>query len=96
MIRRAVATPEQVFDERVCGRKVIYLDTNAWSDLAEAKTDDARFARALALKAVEARLAIFPVAFSTITELLRRDVNPDSIAASRTDGHAERRRGLSR
>lgn len=80
VIRRAVATPEQVFGKRVCGRKVIYLDTNAWSDLAEVKTDDARFARDLALKAVEARLAIFPVSFSTITELLRRDVNPDSIA----------------
>jgi hypothetical protein len=80
VFRRSVASPERIFAERVAGKTVIYLDTNAWSDLSEAKTRDAGIARDLALQACSAGVAIFPLSTATITELLRRDINADSMA----------------
>lgn len=75
-----MTTPQEVYASRVEGRKVVYLDTNAWSDITEGQTDDARAARELAVDARSRDLAIFPLAFPTINELLNREINSDSVA----------------
>lgn len=59
-------------------RAIIYLDTNAWSDLSERKTAKAEEANARALDAHAKGRAIFPLSHSTIAEFLKRDVNDDS------------------
>jgi hypothetical protein len=74
-MERLAATPRKVFSERVGERVTIYLDTNAWSDLSEGRTDDAREALKLALRAHSRGLAIFPLACATVTEVLKREVN---------------------
>lgn len=79
-MRRSLAEPRKIYEERVRGRAVLYLDTNAWSDLSEAKTTDAEVARDLIKTAHAGARIVCPVSFSTITELLKRDVNPDSLA----------------
>jgi hypothetical protein len=76
---RAVADPAQVYRERVQGNVAIYLDTNAWSDLTEGTTSDAQNALSLARAARSRAIAIFPLGFATITELLKREINADSI-----------------
>jgi hypothetical protein len=57
---------------------VIYLDTNAWSDLTERATDAARRAYDAAGALHNAGVTVFPLAYATITELLKREVNEDS------------------
>src|ERR1043165_2149449 len=61
------------------GNVAIYLDTNAWSDLTEGTTSDAQNALSLARAARSRAIAIFPLGFATITELLKREINADSI-----------------
>lgn len=70
--------PKIIYAERIKGRRSIYLDTNAWSDLSERRTDTACRAYDAAAKAVLADTTVFPLAYATIIELLKRDVNDDS------------------
>src|SRR5205085_1838895 len=72
--------PKIIYAERVAGRRTIYLDTNAWSDLSERRTTDAKRAYGAAFAAHSRGLTVFPLAFATITEVLKREVNADSEA----------------
>lgn len=71
--------PKLIYDERVKGRRSIYLDTNAWSDLSERGSSAAERAYVAAARAHVADLTLFPLAYATITELIKRDVNDDSV-----------------
>lgn len=71
--------PRSIFAERVRGRRSIYLDTNAWSDLSEQRSKEAREASAAAQVAHVAGLTVFPLAYATITEMIKRDANPASL-----------------
>jgi len=75
---RPIADPKRVYAERVVGKRTIYLDTNAWSDLSEGRSAVAQTTRDLALRAHMRGLAIFPLSYPTITELLKRQENADS------------------
>jgi len=77
-MRRQIVDPKRVYAEHVFGRCSVYLDTNAWSDLSETRTDAARAAYDLALTAQSRGCAVFPLSYPTITELLKRDDNADS------------------
>ncbi|HEX7709266.1 MAG TPA: hypothetical protein VF701_22620 [Thermoanaerobaculia bacterium] len=79
---RFTVDPKIIYAERVKGRHVIYLDTNAWSDLSERRSDAAIRAYAAAVRAHTDGLTIFPLSYATITELLKRDVNADSLQQS--------------
>jgi predicted nucleic acid-binding protein len=79
-MHRPLANPRAVFEKHIRGRAVLYLDTNAWSDLSEAKTPDAVAARQQLADAHARDVLVCPVAFCTITELLKRQPNADSVA----------------
>ena len=76
---RFTVDPKIIYAERIKGRHVIYLDTNAWSDLSERRTDAATRAYAATVRAHAEGLTVFPLSYATITELLKRDVNADSL-----------------
>jgi hypothetical protein len=79
LVHRYVAVPSTIYANRVQGKTAIYLDTNVWSDLSEEATDDARVARQLLLDAHWRGAVVCPLAFPTITELLKRAINADSM-----------------
>jgi hypothetical protein len=59
-----------VYAERVGDRQVVYLDNNAWIDLRDEKTAEARKCRQLCHRAVDGGRAIFPVSYASVSELL--------------------------
>jgi hypothetical protein len=67
--RVRVFDPRRVFEERIGNRKIVYLDTNVWIDLREAKNADALQCLESCLRSVEEGRAIFPVSFASISEL---------------------------
>ena len=77
---RFTVDPRIIYAERVKGRHAIYLDTNAWSDLSERRTDAATRAHAAAARAHADGATVFPLSYATITELIKRDINADSLA----------------
>jgi hypothetical protein len=83
MIEHEVADPLAVFAERVVGRYVIYLDTNVWIDLVEGKSQVTREALEYARIAQRAKIATFPLAYASITELLKQPLGD----TSRRQGH---------
>jgi hypothetical protein len=62
--------PRQVYAERIGDRQVVYLDNNAWIDLRDEKTAEARKCRRLCHQAVNGGRAIFPVSYASVSELL--------------------------
>jgi hypothetical protein len=54
------------------GRRVIYLDTGIWIDLADSKTDAARSCLAACRQAVEGGIAVFPSSWASVSELLEQ------------------------
>jgi hypothetical protein len=77
-MHRHFADPAAVHEERVRRRRVIYFDTNIWSDLSEAASDIARQALELSIRACINRNAVFPLSYALITEFLKREQNSDS------------------
>jgi hypothetical protein len=77
-MHRFSVDPALIFRERVEGRRRIYLDTNAWSDLSEGRTTSARRAYDLALSLHHVDATVFPLGYPTIAELIRREINADS------------------
>lgn len=77
-MRRAFIRPSSVYEERVKHSRTVYLDTNIWSDLSEAKTGTAQEALRLATELVISRRVIFPLSYALVTEFLKRERNIDS------------------
>ena len=75
---RKVFDPAEVFAERVCDRKVVYLDTNIWIDLREAASADARLCRSACERAAADGRAVFPLSYASVGEVLE---NPSTQAA---------------
>jgi hypothetical protein len=69
--------PIEIFNDRVKDRTVVYLDHNIWIDLRDAVTPDARSCRDVCLRAVDDGLAVFPVAFASMSEMF--DVPADDV-----------------
>lgn len=64
-----------VFHGLVKGRKVIYLDTNIWVELADGKTEEARRCLAECESAVREGSSIFPVSFASVSEVFDQPPN---------------------
>jgi hypothetical protein len=79
MFRFKVA-PRDFYADYVAGRHIVYLDINVWSDLTERRTTDADHAHNAARNALMRHAAVFPLAYATVVEILKRDMNPDSDA----------------
>lgn len=71
--------PQVIYCERVEGGHAIYLDTNAWSDLAERRSDAAIRVYDAVRVAHQASSTVFPLSYASITELIKREVNDDSV-----------------
>jgi len=69
--------PIEIFNDRVKDRTVVYLDHNIWIDLQDAVTPDARSCRDVCLRAVDDGLAVFPVAFASMSEMF--DIPADDV-----------------
>jgi hypothetical protein len=65
-----VFDPSQVFQERLAGCLVVYLDNNIWIRLREGRSSDAIRCGDLCIAAVESGLAIFPLSHSLVAEML--------------------------
>ena len=72
-----------MFQAHIAGRRVIYLDNNIWIDFVEGKSAVARETLELARIAQRSPVAIFPLAFASITELLTQALGDNS----RRQGH---------
>ncbi|MCE7890789.1 MAG: hypothetical protein DYH12_14025 [Sorangiineae bacterium PRO1] len=72
--------PKKIYAEHVDGRRVIYLDSNIWIDLRDAKTDEARACREACGLAVDEGRAIFPLSYGSISEVMH---NPSKEARER-------------
>ncbi len=68
---RRLFEPRQVYDERVAGRYVVYLDHNVWIDLRDAPTSVSRDCATLCRNLVESNRAVFPLSHGAVTELLQ-------------------------
>jgi hypothetical protein len=76
----ALVDVARVYSELIAGRSVIYLDTNVWIALAHARTDEARQCLSQCRDAQRARLAIFPVSYASISELIEQASSPSQIS----------------
>jgi len=83
MIEHEVVRPREVYEAKAANRLVVYLDSNIWIDLAEARTSLAVEALELARLAQTSGTAIFPLSYPAVTEFIRQQVN----ATSRRQGH---------
>ena len=77
-VRRLLVDPRRIYALHVKGRQLVYLDTNAWSELSKGATEAARAAHTLAVEAFDAGRALFPVSNATVGEFLKREVSFDS------------------
>ncbi len=59
----------KVYDARVAGRQIVYLDQNVWIELRDAKTPNSAAARDACLSALAEGRAIFPLSYAAISEL---------------------------
>jgi len=75
--------PWRVYAERVGDRQVIYLDNNAWIDLRDEKTAEARKCLRLCQQGVGGGRAIFPVSYASVSELL--EMTEDASRISQAD-----------
>jgi hypothetical protein len=64
-----VFEPATVYAERVGSKAVVYLDHNAWIELREGRTDDAKAALQACRAAVQAGHAVFPLSYAAVSEL---------------------------
>src|SRR5437764_5552694 len=83
MIKHDAIDHQAIYEERVAHRAVVYLETNIWIDLAQARTELAVETIELARLAQKSRTAIFPVSYASVTEFLRQGVN----VVTRRQGH---------
>jgi hypothetical protein len=67
--------PERIWTTHAQGRSVIYLDTNIWVRLTDARTPEARECLSACRDAVDAGQAIFPLSFASISEVLQQPPN---------------------
>jgi hypothetical protein len=65
-----VYDPLKIYADQIGERRVVYLDNNAWIDLRDGKTPDARACRDLCRQGVEGDRAIFPASYAAVSELL--------------------------
>lgn len=83
MISHALAVPREIYASRVATRAVVYLDSNVWIDLAEARTSVAEDTLALARLAQTSGTAIFPLSYPAVIEFLRQKENAVSLRQGR-------------
>ncbi len=67
--RERLFEPREVYEERVQGRLVVYLDNNIWVDLRDGNDTRSLRCREICLAAVREGKAIFPVSYASISEL---------------------------
>jgi len=65
-----IHNPRKIFAEHVQGRKLVYLDQNAWIELRDAKSPEAVRCLEVCRESVEHRQVIFPLAFPIVTEAI--------------------------
>lgn len=64
--------PRNIYAEHLANRKVVYLDNNFWIKLTDGKTPAARSCRQLCIEAVARSVAVFPISYASISELLEQ------------------------
>ena len=67
----ALFDPSGVYEQEIGDRKIVYLDHNVWIELREAKTSEARAARAACEQARASGTAVFPLSYSAVSEIAR-------------------------
>lgn len=68
--------PHEIWHRHVKARRVVYLDTNIWVCLTDARTQLSKECLPLCREAVQSGAVIFPLSYASISELL--DQPPDA------------------
>lgn len=64
--------PVDIWSKHVRSRQIVYLDTSVWISLTEARDPKAKECLMVCREAVREKVAIFPLSFASIGELLRQ------------------------
>jgi hypothetical protein len=67
-----MVTPSEVYELHVRGRRTVYLDNNVWIRLTDGKTAAAVECLAACRLALANKVAIFPVSYASVSELLEQ------------------------
>ena len=67
--------PSEVYERHVRGRRTVYLDNNVWIALTDQKTAVAAECLEVCRLAVSSKIALFPVSYASVMELLGQPLN---------------------